>query len=216
MRDNFEGVAVMREVLKYGMLIGATLLVGCEGSTDPDDGEVILPTDSLTFVRLESGVNVPTRDTSFVVTAGEEFVLELRTDPEPGDDDGEEFFEFEIEEESLLRRPNGTLFQPGDTITITVTVPGNDYVFLFEPSGLVFNPNRPAEMKISYIDADDDFDDDGDVDDDDASFESDLSIWRQNVINGPWQDIGATIHEVELDEIEFDVEHFTGFALAGN
>ena len=206
----------MRDLLKYGMLVGLLLVGACADSTEPDDDDDDVDGSELTFVSLESGVNVPTRDTSFVVTAGEEFELELFTDPEPGDEDGEEFFEFEIDEESLLRRPDGTPFQPGDTITITVSVPGDDYVFYFEPSGLVFNPNRPAEMKITYIDADDDFDDDGDVDDDDVDFEQDLSIWRQNVLNGPWENIGATIHSIETDEIEFDVEHFTGFALAGN
>ena len=207
----------MRRLIGLGMVAAAVVLAGCSDSTDPgDDDDDVVPTSELTFARLESGVNVPTRDTSFVVTAGEEFQIELLTDPEAGEEDGEEFFEFELEEESLLRRPDGTPFQPGDTITITITVPGNEYAFFFEPSGLVFNPNRPAEMKISYIDADDDFDDDGDTDDDDVAFEGDLSIWRQNVLNGPWENIGATIHSIETDEIEFDVEHFTGFALAGN
>ena len=101
-------------------------------------------------------------------------------------------------------------------ITIRIFVPGDRYEFQFEPSGLVFYPDEPAEMKISYGDCDDDLDYDGDVDDDDDAFETDLSIWRQEVLNGPWQNIGASIHEIETDEIEFHVEHFTGFALAGN
>ena len=206
----------MRDLLKYGLLLGLVMAGACDDSTDPDeDGDTVAETE-LTFARLESGVDVPTRDTSFVVTAGEGIRIELMTDPEPGDDDGEEFFEFELDEESLLRRPDGTLFQPGDTITIRIQVPGNEYKFYFEPSGLVFNPSEPAEMKISYIDADEDFDDDGDVDDDDQSFESDLTIWRQQVLGGDWELLGATIHEIESDEIEFDVEHFTAFALAGN
>jgi hypothetical protein len=207
----------VRGVLRLGLVAGLVALAACDDSTNPDDdGTDPIDESELTFVSLESGVNVPTRDTSFVVVAGERFELELLTDPEPGEADGEEFFEFELDEETLLRRPNGTAFQPGDTITIRVIVPGNRYEFQFEPSGLVFNPSRPAEMKISYIDADDDFDDDGDVDVEDQEFETELSIWRQDVLNGPWQNIGATIHSIETDEIEFDVEHFTGFALAGN
>ena len=204
----------MRKAWGTGVLVVAAL-AACEGSTGPDGDDDVVPTENLTFVELEPGVTIPTRDTSFVVTAGEDFRLELFTDPEPGEDDGEEFFEFELDEESLLRRPDGTPFQPGDTITIRVVVPGDGYVFYFEPSGLVFNPAEPAEMKISYGDCDDDLDDDGDVDGDDSVFETDLSIWRQEVLDGPWQNIGASIHEIESDEIEFDVEHFTGFALAG-
>lgn len=205
----------MRKAFGVGVLVSAALVAGCEGSTEPDR-VVIVPTDELVFAQLESGVTVPTRDTSFVVTAGERIEVELFTDPEPGDDDGQEFLEFEVDEDALLRRPDGTSFQPGDTITIRITVPGDAFIFHFEPSGLVFNPNRPAELKISYGDADDDFDDDGDVDDDDQAFESDLTIWRQQVLGGDWQRLGASVHSVELDEIEIDVEHFTGFALAGN
>lgn len=206
----------MRKAYGLGVLVVATMLAGCEGSTNPDDDDDVVPTDDLVFARLEPGVTIPTRDTSFVVTAGQRMRVELFTDPEPGDDDGQEFLEFEVDEETLLRRPNGAAFQPGDTITIRVRVPGDAYVFYFEPSGLQFNPSRPAELKISYGDADDDFDDDGDVDEDDQTFETDLSIWRQEVLDGDWQNIGATVHSVELDEIEFDVQHFTGFALAGN
>lgn len=206
----------MRRLIGQGMIAAAVVLAGCESSTDSGDDDDVVPTEDLTFVELESGVTIPTRDTSFVVTAGQEFQLELRTNPEPGDDDGTEFFELDIDQETLLRRPNGTLFQPGDTITITVAVPGDAYVFYFEPSGLVFNPDDPARIKISYGDSDDDLDDDGDVDDDDQVFETDLSIWRQEVPLGEWENIGATIHSIETDEIEFDVEHFTGFALAGN
>ena len=204
----------MRDVLKYGMLIGATLLVGCEGSTEPDEDDVV-PTSELTFIELESTITVPTRDTSFVVTAGQDFRLELLTDPEPGEDDGEEFFEFELDEESLLRRPDGTLFQDGDTITITVHIPGDEFVAYMEPSGLVFNPNDPAELKWTYGDCDDDLDDDGDVDEDDTEFEEILAIWRQDSPSDPWVRING-VHEPLENEIEIEVDHFTGFALAGN
>ena len=206
----------MKKVWWFGVLAGAALLGACDSdSTDPGDDDGV-PTEDLVFAELEAGVNVPVRDTSFVVTAGEEFEIELLTDPEPGEADGEEFLEFEVDEDALLRRPDGTPFQDGDTITIRITVPGNEYRFYFEPSGLVFNPNNPAELKITYVDADDDFDDDGDIDDDDAEFETDLAIWRQDVLGADWERLGATIHSIETDEIEIDVEHFTGFALAGN
>ncbi len=207
----------MRKNWWLAVIAGLALLAACESdSTDPDNGGEVVPTGDLVFVELEAGVNVPVRDTSFLVTAGERIEIELLTDPEPGDDDGEEFLEFEVDEDALLRRPDGTPFQIGDTITIRIQVPGDEYRFIFEPSGLVFNPNRPAELKITYVDADDDFDDDGDVDGDDVAFETDLAVWRQEVLGGDWERLGATIHEIETDEIEIDIEHFTGFALAGN
>ena len=205
----------MRKEWLYGLLAGAVLFVGCDDTTEPDDDGAV-PTAELVFAELEAGVTVPNRDTSFVVTAGEEIEIELRTDPEPGDDDGTEFFEFEVDADALWRRPDGSPFQPGDTITITVHIPGDEYVFYFEPSGLRFNPDRPAELKLSYGDADDDYDDDGDIDEDDQDFETELAIWRQEVLGGDWERLGATIHSIEADEIEIDIEHFTGFALAGN
>jgi len=137
----------------------------------------------------------------------------MRSFPTPGDEDGEKFLELEIDDETLLRRPDGSSFAEGDSILITVTLDaGGRFIFDFQPSGLVFNPAEPAELKIRYVLGDDDFDGDGDVDDDDFAFEAQLAIWQREQSSDPFVRLPSI--EIGDDELKADLDGFTGFALA--
>src|SRR5256886_8901563 len=59
---------------------------------------------------------------------------------------GDEFLRFEVPGSGLFRKPDGSPFQPIDSILITITVvdPAK-FLFQFEPTGLVFNPDRSEE-----------------------------------------------------------------------
>ena len=190
------------------------LLVGCDGdSTGPDPDEV-KDESELTFVRFEAAAqgNVPLQ-ASFWAVRGEDRELEMRSFPTPGDEDGEKFLELEIDDETLLRRPDGSSFAEGDSILITVTLDaGGRFIFDFQPSGLVFNPAEPAELKIRYVLGDDDFDGDGDVDDDDFAFEAQLAIWQREQSSDPFVRLPSI--EIGDDELKADLDGFTGFALA--
>ena len=203
----------MRKTWLYAAM-AAVLMTGCDETTEPDPPETV-PTEDLVFLRFSETLSLPVRDTTFVARYGEDAELRLFTDPEPGEDSGDEFFRFTLDNESLLRHPNGSLFVPGDSVVIRVTIPGDAFVFYFEPSGLVFNPAQPAEMEIDYGNADPDYDDDGDEDDEDLEFELELSIWKQETASDPWVRLG-TVQVEELDEVEAEITSFTGFALAGN
>lgn len=197
----------------FSVVLAGLVLAGCDDSTRPD--EKLVPTEELVFARFSETVSLPVRDTSFVAYYGVDTRLELFTDPEPGEDSGDRFFEFRVGDESLLRHPDGRLFQPGDSVVIRVTIPGDAFVFHLEPSGLVFDPAEPAELEIDYGEANPDLDDDGDTDEDDLDFERQLSIWKQEAPGDPWRRLGSVQVE-DLDEIEAEITSFTGFALAGN
>lgn len=169
----------------------------------------------LRFVRFPDSIFPRAqREGSFWAVAGEERELVLRYEPEEPGEVGEEFLEFGVSGNSLLRRPDGTAFQEGDSVRITVRVDdAARFLFRFEPSGLVFDPDHPAELEVTYGRADDDLDDDGDVDDDDREVELDLRLWRQEAPGDPWEPLG-TLQLEELDEVEADITGFTGFALA--
>ena len=195
-------------------LVATVLTVGCDDTTEPRPDDIV-PTEDLVFARFAETVSLPVRDTSFVAYYGQDARLELFTAPEIGEDSGARFFEFRVRQESLLRHPDGSAFQPGDSVVIRVTIPGNTYAFYLEPSGLVFNPAEPAELEIDYGKANPDLDDDGDFDEDDEEFELELSIWKQESAGDPWRRLGSAQVE-DLDEIEAEITSFTGFALAGN
>ncbi|MGH7520052.1 MAG: hypothetical protein ACREMI_02115 [Gemmatimonadales bacterium] len=129
-------------------------------------------------------------------------------------DTGEEFLRFEIPGDALLRKPDGSAFQAGDSILITVTVVDSArFLFQFEPAGLVFNPEHPARLKVRYFDANHDFDDDGDVDSADDAIEHVLDLWRREAPGTLWFRVGSVKFE-ELDELDANILMFSEYAVA--
>lgn len=183
-------------------------LAACsDNSTDVDGGAV--PEDRLTFLRFESANAVAVKQASFWAVKGQDRELEMRYA------DGEDFLEFEIGAQTLLFRPDGRPFQNGDSVQITVTLDAaNRFILDFQPSGLVFNPTRPAELEINYRLADDDVDDDGDEDSTDRALELALRIWQQERPGLPWLPLAT--FRINDDELEARILSFTGFAMASN
>ncbi|MGH7477035.1 MAG: hypothetical protein ACRELD_12145 [Longimicrobiales bacterium] len=196
------------------ILVAAVLLApGCGDSTAPEAEAV--PESQLEFVRFPADLQpLVTRQGSVWAVKGESSELVLRYQAEPGEDEGEEFLEFDIPGNALLRRPDGTLFQRGDSVLITVTVDdGGRFLFHFEPSGLVFDPDHAPELEITYRRVGGDLNGDGTVDDDDDDLEDRMSLWRQERPGLPWFRIGTVKFE-DLDEVEAEIFSFTGFAIA--
>ena len=191
------------------------LLAGlaCESTTETDPTE--LPEERLSFVRQSplAPPLVATRD-SFWAKVGDGRDMELYYQGETPADSGEEFLRFEVPGDALYRRPDGSLFGPGDSILITVTVVDPDrFVFQFEPSGLRFNADHPARLKVRYQLSDQDFDDDGDEDETDAEIEQHLDLWHQAEAGGTWRRVGA-VRFSEIDEIEANIGSFSQYAVA--
>lgn len=192
-----------------GLVVLAGLwMVGCESATQPD--ETVKTDDDLTFVRFsDDAVPLLVRQASFWAKRGEdrELVMEYA--------DGEDFLEFEVDDDSLEAYPDGRLFQPGDSVLITVTVdPANRFLFTFEPSGLKFRNSSPAELEIEFRRRDQDLNGDGVVDSADEDLLDDLKVWQQERPGAPWSPLGILRFDLDTDEIEAEVGSFTGFALA--
>jgi hypothetical protein len=189
-------------------------MVACSDSSGPDTGGVKPPGD-LTIIRLPAG-SPP------IWNPVDSFYAKKGTDREvriyfmtPGDTSrGEEYLRLRVDSPSLLSYPDGTLFQVGDSVLITVRVVDPEQIYFeFEPSGLRFNPSVPAELKIEYAETEGDLDDDGDVDGDDDAIEQVIDLWRQEQIGQDFVKLGAVKIE-ELDEIEADILGFTRYAIA--
>ncbi len=154
-------------------------------------------------------------EVSFWAIRGRGTEVEIRLAPGGGDDDGEEFLEFEIPEDALLAYPDGRRFARGDSVRITIrVVDPTRFVFEFQPAGLKFDPRHPAELEVSYEWADPDYDGDGDRDSDDAEIEREFGFWRQERAGQPWFRVG-TVRVEEMDEAEAKITGFSKYALAG-
>jgi hypothetical protein len=86
-------------------------------------------------------------------------------------------------------------------------------LFELQPTGLKFNPDVPAELRIHYDQADDDLNDDGGVDEEDDLVEQELDIWRQEAPGEPFVRVGTAKSE-ELEEIEAELTSFSRYAIA--
>lgn len=174
-------------------------------------------TAELIFLRQAGGAPpLVTADTSFIATRGQQLEIELRYAPRPGESQGDEFLEFELDDESLLRYPPGhpragQLFADGDTITIRIQVDPARLIATMEPTGLEFDPDEPAELELRYRNADDDYDEDGAPDPPES--ESEIDLWRQERPNDPWFRVGE-IKDRDLDRVRARLTSFSRYALA--
>ena len=73
----------------------------------------------------------------------------------------------------------------------------------FNPSGLQFNPDRPARLEMHYAEADGE----------DLERETEIELWRQESPGEPWE-LVASVRLEEFDEIEAQLFGFTRYALA--
>ncbi len=181
-------------------IVAALVALTLFGCSDPNSsGPVIKPESELEFVPVRSTAPaLETTDTSFWAVKGEDRELGIRFSGTGG-----KFIEFKVPGNSLLRWPDGTLFEQGDSVEIHITVDAGLYVVDFEPSGLRFNPSEPAELELDYGEADEDF----------LVREGEFDAWRQEIPNQPWELIDSVQLE-DLDEVEILLLGFTRYALA--
>lgn len=202
----------MRPLLSRSIsILGAAAVLACSDNTGPGGR----PDADLHIIRQDSlAPPLVTNQASVWAKVADGRELHLNYQGATPADTGEEFLRFEIPGDGLLRKPDGTGFQPGDSILITVTVvDAGRFHFKFEPSGLVFSPEHPARLKVRYLQANHDFDDDGDLDAADATIEQVLDLWRREGSAAPWFRVGSVKFE-DLDELDANILSFTEYALA--
>lgn len=194
-----------------GMIAAAVTLAACTDNSGPGGVDHA----RLSFVR-QSDTAPPlltVRDSFWAkVDDGRELRL-FYQGTQPGDT-GEEFLRFEVPGDGLYRKPDGSAFQPGDSILITVTVvdPAR-FLFDFEPANLRFHPDHPARLRVHYANGDRDYDDDGDEDEVDDDIEAELDLWYRRTAGDLWFKVGAVKFE-ELDEIDANIRTFSQYAVA--
>ena len=187
----------------------------CSSATD--SGQVVSPPDNLTYLRLATTAPPLCSNTvTFDAVKGTSVEAAL-VFPEPGDDcngSTEDFVRLKIDAQSLLEMPDGTPINDGDHVTITMTWVGGDSIMVeLEPTGLVFNPAKPAELKIEYGEASDDLNHDGTVDQEDDDIEQELGMWRQEHPGDDFVLIGSVKVE-DANEIEAKLNGFSRYAIA--
>jgi hypothetical protein len=195
---------------KRWLLVCVAFGLACSDSTGPEWRQE----SQLEFVRFPATPQVETLEASFWAVKGQDRELVIRYLPD-GPGDGDEFLEFLVPGESLLRRPDGSLFAEGDSVEITVQLSADGrFLVDMQPSGLRFDPEHPAELEVNYLKLDGDLNGDGVVDQHDDDLRDRLQVWKQERPGDPWRAIG-TIHLDDLEQIKGEITGFTGFCIAG-
>jgi hypothetical protein len=205
---------LMRRTRPLLMLVAVLLagIAGCSSSTAPND--TTRPPTELNVIRLDPNSRpLFNAADSFYAKKGEDRELRIFFQDDVGGQ-GEEFLRLRVDAPTLLARPDGTLFAPGDSVLITVrVVDPSKIMFDMEPSGLTFDPARPAQLKIEYAHADHDFNEDGAINVLDTQIKSKLALWRQESLTDPFVRLGS-VNVEDLEEINADILGFTRYAIA--
>jgi hypothetical protein len=184
----------------------------------PDGGRDRVPESQLVFLRQAADAPaLATYELEFVATAGQSTDVDIRYVPQAGEDSGEQFLRFRLENTSLFRYPAdhpthpGALFAPGDTVHIRITVDDSTlFRATFAPAGLEFNPVVPAELEFHYPEADRDYDEDGL---EDPELETEIDLWRQETAGEDWERVGD-VKDFDLEEIQARLLKFSRYGLA--
>jgi hypothetical protein len=207
--DLREGIRTMRKAILATL---AAFMIACSSSVAPPTP---VPAAQLHFVLQDSTApHLLSDSASFYAKAGEDRRVELFYSGMVPGDTGEPLLQFVVPANSLLKRPDGTAFQPGDSILITVAVADpTRFDFIFAPAGLQFNPTDPARLRIEYNHSNHDYDGDGRQDSVDAHAKTLLSFWRRDPPDTLWTNVGA-VNSEEFEEMETSILSFSHYAVA--
>ncbi len=199
---------------------GAVLLLGCSvGDGAPVDPSIAAPTRpeaQLSFLRFAPGATLSKDSVSFWAVRGKDRDVSLYFRPAAGKTDSVRFLRFKVGGAALLRRPDGTPFAFGDSIRITIRVRDSARVITeYLPSGLVFNPAEPAELRLDFKNCDEDYNRDGAVNQADSLRIAEFAIWKQEFAGQPWVKLSSRAEvSGDLREIEAQILSFTNHAIA--
>lgn len=207
--------------IRYALLVAIAVpsLLSCSGESAPVDPSANPPTKpeaQLAFLRLAPGATLSADSVSFWAVRGKDRQVSMFYRPKPGKTDSVRFLSFKVADASLLRRPDGSAFVFGDSVRITIRVRDLSRIITeYSPSGLVFNPAKPAELRLDFENADDDYNRDGVVNSADASLVPTFAIWKQEFAGQPWVRLSSRVEvSGDLEEIEAQILSFTNHAIA--
>lgn len=157
---------------------------------------------------------------SFWAVKGRDRTLEIwYQDYERGIDDygaykqANRFFQFEVPKQGLEASPTGVQYAKGDSVLITVTVHPHNFQVEFQPSGLIFSKQHPANLKIWYGLADHDLDRDGDFDAEDERLLRKLSFFHFESPLSQWDRVRSKNDTVEKTVVA-EIGSFSGYAIS--
>jgi len=195
-------------------MAGVLTLAACADTTGPQSEPSaylsVATGQPLTLLRHDEPLG--TYQVSFWAVQGQERSVEIdyqylsptsrADDDDAGGGGARRFLRLSVPALALHRYPDGRLFQPGDSVRITVTVDPKFVVARFSPHGLQFAVRNPAVLEIWYGGASDDRPWAG------------LSLWYESEPGAGWQPHTALHAPATARFIASLLTHFSGYAVS--
>jgi hypothetical protein len=152
----------------------ALLVAACAGDDQAAPSATALLGGELTFLRFTGdGYQAAEKSGGFWAVPGQSRSLELRYT-----DTNQAFMRFEVGPNALVS---------ADSVFITVAVDAaGQLAFHFEPSGLRFNHQAPAVLRIDRARSNPDIDGNGRVDLADTLLSLNVGVWKRELPMLPW------------------------------
>jgi hypothetical protein len=197
-------------------LVAVAIVVACSDLSSPPPNQAAPVPNSQLHIVLQSSSAPPllVDSASFYAVMGQDREVRMYYQGAAPGVTGQEFLRLKVPGDGLLSRPDGSLFQPGDSILIIIkVVDPKKLLFDFQPTGLHFSPDHPAELTLEYLYSNHDFNGDGVIDTADARIKGALDIWQRQPSDTLWYRLQAANYE-SYEELDGKILHFTEHAIA--
>jgi hypothetical protein len=150
---------------------------------------------------------------SFWAHVGKASLVTVTYQPAPGQWLGQPFLSFYIPKNGLVAGADGAPLKRGDSVSITLTIDSVSFSTHFEPSGVLFSKNFPANLTLWYENANLDLNGNGVVDGWDWSQLQQLAFWYHTAKTQGWSKLPST-NDTQQTFVSTALYHFSEYALS--
>ena len=196
-------------------------LAGCRDAAAPVDPQDVVGPElskaawSRQIPILQQSRTAPPLETyqvSFWAYRGQASTVTVNYQPVSGQSVGQPFLRLDISKNGLKAGAGGKSLKRGDSVAVTLTIDPVRFSVEFEPSGVLFSKNLPANLTIWYENANPDLNDDGVVDATDQALEQQLAFWYHAVKQHAWSRLSST-NDTTQESVSTALYHFSQYAI---
>jgi hypothetical protein len=147
---------------------------------------------------------------SFWLYKGREATIRVNYQPAGGQLVGQPFLRFNVPKQSLEAGGGGAPLKPGDSVLVTLTIDPLEFSVGFEPSGVQFSSQFPAELAFWYANANLDLTGDGVVDGADAAGMQQIALWYKG---RSWSKL-TSLNDIQQRYVQGELGHFSEYAVS--